>query len=130
MTDIVDHHIGAMFGETNGNGPADSSGTTGDQGDLLLERKHRRIVPLIVKIDYLFFLYENHVAQTNRPWFRLPAYGLIVSPERPADRPSLAWPPVADILSATLRALFSGLPGLPAMQPPPRPISLPTSVVR
>jgi hypothetical protein len=27
-------------------------------------------------------------------------------------------------------ALFSGLPGLPAMQPPPKPINLPTSVAR
>jgi hypothetical protein len=44
----------------------------------------------------------------------LPAarFGLFAMPERPANRPSLAWSPVADIVSATLRALFSDLSGL------------------
>jgi len=70
------------------------------------------------------------LAQTDRPWLRLPAYGLFVRPARTADGASLARPPVAYVLSATLRALFSGLPGLPAMQPPLKPINLPTSVAR
>jgi len=34
---------------------------------------------------------------------KLRRFGLLVRLERPADRPSLAWPPVADVLSATLK---------------------------
>jgi len=54
----------------------------------------------------------NFLTQTVWTYFMLRRFGLLVRLERPADRPSLAWPPVVDILSTTLRALFSSLPGL------------------
>jgi hypothetical protein len=59
---------------------------------------------------------------------KLRRFGRLVRLERPADRPSLAWPPVADVVSATLRALFSSLPGLSRCSFEARPGSLPTTV--
>ncbi len=44
-------------------------------------------------------------------YLQLRCFGQFVRLKRTADRPSLAWPPVADVVSATLRALFSTLPG-------------------
>ncbi len=55
---------------------------------------------------------KKQFTQATRPYLQLRRFGLLVTLERPADRPSLAWPPVVDILSTTLRALFSSLPGL------------------
>ncbi|WP_153307085.1 hypothetical protein [Desulfofustis glycolicus] len=44
------------------------------------------------------------VGRAGRPYLRLLRCGLIGWPTRPADRPSMAWPPAADVLSAALRA--------------------------
>ncbi|HSL40690.1 MAG TPA: hypothetical protein VK857_09990, partial [Desulforhopalus sp.] len=52
------------------------------------------------------------LSQPAWPYLQLRRFGLLVKLERPADGPSLARPPVVDILSTTLRALFSILPGL------------------
>ena len=54
-----------------------------------------------------------YVEKTGTDWFRMLLSGLISKPARPADRPSLAWSPVADIMCATLRVF--------ARQPPPTP---------
>jgi hypothetical protein len=57
-------------------------------------------------------LSKKHFVKATRSYLQLRRFGLLVMLERPADRPSLAWPPVVDLLSTTLRALFSSLPGL------------------
>jgi len=52
------------------------------------------------------------VGRAGRSCLRLLRCGLIGWSPRPADRPSMAWPPAADVLSAALRAWFSVQPGL------------------
>jgi hypothetical protein len=52
-------------------------------------------------------LFSKPLIRTGWLYLRLRRFGLFVRPERPADRPSLAWPPVADVLSATLKGQFS-----------------------
>ena len=58
----------------------------------------------------MFLAVRDFLTRAGWLYLRLRRSGLFVRPERPADRPSLAWPPVADIVSATLRAIFSALP--------------------